>query len=138
MDIKVETPGNEVYEYLNAQLVRANHESSSWSNDAFTVALRDENGALIGGVRGITNMGLVEVRGLWIDPPHRGGGTGTHLMALLEAHALSLGATRAALYTYEWQARSFYEKLGYIVYGTLDFPAGAKRYYMQKDLKAPD
>lgn len=134
MDIAVETPGNEVYEYLNSQLVWANHESSSWTNDAFTVALRGENGALIGGVRGITNMGLVDVRGLWVDSVHRGDGAGASLMATLERHARSLGATRAALYTYNWQARGFYEKLGYKVYGTLDFPTGAKRYYMQKDL----
>jgi hypothetical protein len=57
-------------------------------------------------------------------------------MTALERHACTLGTRRAALWTYEWQARGFYEKLGYTVFGTLSYPAGPNRYFMQKDLVA--
>lgn len=134
MKIAVETPGNGVYAQLNGKLVDLNRAMAPWTGNPFTVSARDESGNLIGGVRGVVNMGLVEVRGLWVDPTHRGGGTGARLMATLEQHAQSLGATRAALFTYDWQARGFYEKLRYRVFGTLEFPHGATRFYMQKDL----
>jgi GNAT superfamily N-acetyltransferase len=132
--IKIETPGDELYADLNGRLVRFNHDKADWTHDAFTVASYGQDGALIGGARGVVNMGLVEVRGLWIDPPYRNIGLGARLMMTLEGHARALGATRAALDTYDWQAREFYEKLGYTVFGALDYPGGAKRYYMRKDL----
>jgi len=137
MNITIETPGNGAYAALNEQLVRINRENAQWRPIVFTIAARDEAGNVIGGVRGIVNMGLVDVRGLWLDPSLRDAGHGKRLMAELERHARSLGATRAALFTYEWQARGFYEKHGYGVFGTLELPGGATRYYMQKDLDDP-
>jgi len=39
------------------------------------------------------------------------------------------------LYTLSWQARPFYEKLGYRVFGEMPFADGAhRRYFMRKDL----
>jgi GNAT superfamily N-acetyltransferase len=134
MQIKIETPGSGAYSELNARLIQFNRERAPWAQEAFTVAAYDDDGALIGGAHGVVNMGLVEVRGLWVDPPHRNTGLGARLMTTLELHARSRGATRAALDTYDWQARGLYEKLGYTVYGTLDYPGGAERYYMRKDL----
>jgi ribosomal protein S18 acetylase RimI-like enzyme len=136
MDIKIETPGSDSYDELIARLVGFNRESAPWSPDAFTVAAYSENRDLVGGVRGIVNMGLVEVRGLWVDPPFRKTGLGARLMTMLENHAQTLGATRAALQTYDWQALGLYEKLGYRIFGTLAYPSGAKRYHMEKDLPA--
>jgi GNAT superfamily N-acetyltransferase len=134
MQIKIETPGSDAFTELNARLVRFNRESAPWTHEAFTVAAYGDDGALVGGAHGIVTMGLVEIRSLWVDPPHRKTGLGARLMTMLELHARSLGASRAALYTYDWQARGLYEKLGYTVFGTLDYPGGAERYYMRKDL----
>lgn len=134
MQIEIETPGDEIYAELNGRLVRFNRDSADWTHDAFTVAAYGADGALVGGVRGIVNMGLVEVRGLWVDPPYRNIGLGVRLMMMLEGHARALGATRMTLDTYDWQARDFYEKLGYTVFGRLDYPGGAARFYMRKEL----
>ena len=79
-------------------------------------------------------MGLVEIRGVWIDPTLRGTGMGRALMAALEAEAMQRGATRAALDTYSWQAVGFYLKLGYREFGVLDYPNGTRRHFMTKDL----
>lgn len=136
MRIEIETPGTDGYAALHGRLVRFNREKAPWSPATFTIAACSDDGALVGGVHGVVNMGLVEVRGLWLDPPFRKTGLGKRLIAALEDHARALGATRAALWTYEWQARDFYARLGYETFGTLDYPAGPKRHFMRKDLDA--
>jgi hypothetical protein len=41
--------------------------------------------------------------------------------------------------TADWQARPFYEKLGYTVFATLDnCPEGHTRYFLKKDLTTSD
>jgi hypothetical protein len=42
------------------------------------------------------------------------------------------GAEAAFLDTFSWQARPFYERLGYEVVATVEMPAGFERYYMMK------
>lgn len=50
--------------------------------------------------------------GLIVDQDHRGRGIGTALVRAVEAHAASAGVRR--LYLYTWQARRFYEALGWV------------------------
>ena len=80
-------------------------------------------------------MGLVEIRGFWVDPEHRAQRLGTAMMGALEAEAMRRGCTRAALDTYSWQAIDFYLKLGFVQFGKLDYPNGTSRYYLVKDLQ---
>lgn len=134
MKIDVETPGNDSYAVLYDRLIQWNRRMSPWAEDIFTVVARTADGVLIGGMRGIVNMGLVEIRGVWVEPSYREAGLGRRLMTTLEDRARSRGATRSALWTYDWEARGFYEKLGYEIYGTLPYPAGTTRYFMKKDL----
>ncbi|WP_292497400.1 GNAT family N-acetyltransferase [Mesorhizobium sp.] len=49
--------------------------------------------------------------GLVVDEAYRGQGVGTALVRAIEGHAASAGVNR--LYLYTWQARSFYEALGW-------------------------
>jgi len=49
--------------------------------------------------------------GLIVEEAYRGGGVGTALVKTVEAHAASTGA--GTLYLYTWQARAFYEALGW-------------------------
>ncbi|ESX94164.1 MULTISPECIES: GNAT family N-acetyltransferase [unclassified Mesorhizobium] len=50
--------------------------------------------------------------GLIVDQDHRGRGIGTALVRAVEAHAASAGVGK--LYLYTWQARRFYEALGWV------------------------
>ncbi|MGX5847104.1 GNAT family N-acetyltransferase [Mesorhizobium sp. PL10] len=50
--------------------------------------------------------------GLIVDQDHRRRGIGTALVGAVEAHAISAGV--AKLYLYTWQARRFYEALGWV------------------------
>jgi hypothetical protein len=53
----------------------------------------------------------------------------------MEAEAIRRGCHGAFLDTFSYQARPFYEKLGYEVFGTLeDYPPGHQRFYMRKRL----
>ena len=64
-----------------------------------------------------------------------GRGLGTELMARAEAEAIARGCHGAWLDTFEFQARGFYERLGYECFGELkDYPAGSARYFMRKTL----
>jgi ribosomal protein S18 acetylase RimI-like enzyme len=56
-------------------------------------------------------------------------------MQQAEDIAREAGCAGIWLDTYEFQARGFYEKLGYTVFGELpDHPAGMKRFFMMKRL----
>jgi hypothetical protein len=50
-----------------------------------------------------------------------------------EAYALSRGAVGATLETYSFQARPFYERLGYEVFSTLGgYPRGHIKFFLKK------
>ena len=50
-----------------------------------------------------------------------------------ESHARTRGCVGAYLDTFEYQARPFYETLGYTLFGTLDgYPPGYRQYHLAK------
>ncbi len=95
--------------------------------------LRDEDDSCLGGLTGRTYWGWLYVDALWVREEQRGKGLGTELMRLAEKEAQSRGCHGAYLDTFDFQARSFYEKLGYSIFGELeDFPEEHTRYFMKK------
>ena len=104
----------------------------------FEIVLRDEAGALAGGIAADAFWGWMAVDVLWVAEGSRGRGWGSQLLRLAEEEALRRGCTRAHLTTYSFQAREFYERAGYTVVGQLDdYPPGETFYWMRKDL-GPD
>ena len=98
---------------------------------------RDELG-VVGGLLGHTRWNWLYVAKLWVDERGRGQGIGTRLLIAAEELARSRGCTDASLDTFEYQARPFYEKLGYELFGTLDgYPPGYRQFYLRKRLSAP-
>ena len=132
--MKIETiyPGNKEYQILDDRLVNFNRQHINWDSEIFQVVIYSKNNDLVGGVRGIVRMGALEIRGLWLDESQRGTGNGAKVISRLEAEAKKHGAKSALLDTYDFQAREFYEQLGYKVFGTFPYPDGTNRYYMQK------
>lgn len=99
------------------------------------VFLRDANGTIRGGLVGFLAWQWLSVEWLWVAEPHRGQGYGSVLLRQAEALARDAGCVAVKLDTYEFQARPFYEKAGYVVYGILEgFPANTRTYYLQKAL----
>ncbi len=90
---------------------------------------------VLGGLWALSLWGSFYI-GLVVTPEGaRGEGLGTQLMAQAEAEAAVRGCRNLWLDTYAFQARAFYEWLGFEVFGQIDGPAPMfPRWFMRKDL----
>jgi GNAT superfamily N-acetyltransferase len=109
-----------------------NEQFSPAQYQEFAVTLKDGDGTMRGGIYAISWAGMLFIKWFWIDETVRRQGFGRRILAAAEDHGRKAGCTAAYLDTFEFQARPFYEKCGYQVFGTLDYPAGFKRYFLQK------
>lgn len=99
------------------------------------VTVRDDTGALMGGLLGATYLGWLTIQIVWLDDAARGKGYGSELMDLAEREAVRRGCPRAFVETLSFPALPFYEKCGYSVHSCLpDFPPGGARYSLTKQL----
>lgn len=97
--------------------------------------MRDDDGKIVGGVWGYINWNWLQVGLVWLSEELRGGGYGKQLLLALEDKTRERGCEFAHLDTFSYQARPFYEKLGYEVFATLeDYPPGQRRFYLKKTL----
>lgn len=97
---------------------------------------KDEGGELLGGVLACSVLwNVLYVETVWVREDCRGMQLASKLLAAVEEEARRNGCYMAQLDTFDFQARGFYEKCGYRVFGTLtDVPRGHERYYMCKKL----
>jgi len=95
--------------------------------------LRDREDTIVGGLTATAVLDWLFVEWLHVDEAHRGADHGTALMVEAEVYARDKGLAGIWLDTFAFQARGFYEKLGFTVFGTLDdHPRGSARYFLQK------
>lgn len=99
----------------------------------------DEKGERIGGVISRLWGNWMHVLYLWIDPAYTGKGIGSDLMVKVEAEAVSFGCKTVMVDTFSFQARPFYEKLGYQCQMTIDdVPGdGDELHFLTKRLNHP-
>lgn len=104
-----------------------------WKNIAITV--RNDAGEIVGGVTGEAWADWLFVQLLWLDEAYRGQDFASRAMDALEDEARAFGAKHAYVDTFSFQARPFYEKRGYRVFGTLEnYPDTHSRYWLTKAL----
>jgi GNAT superfamily N-acetyltransferase len=97
------------------------------------VMLTDADGRHVGGLWGKCSYDWLFVEFLAVPEEHRGGNYGRALMAEAESIARANGCIGMWLDTFEFQARGFYEKLGFALFGTLDdHPVGQRRFFLRK------
>ena len=113
------------------------------ANRPLVILLSDpDSDEILGGLHGATMFSYLWIDLLFIPESMRGIGIGRKLMAQAEAEALHRGCHAVTLDTFSFQARGFYERLGYSVFGILDdCPPGQSRFYLTKrlaGLKHPD
>ena len=102
---------------------------------SFAAFLRGDAGALLGGVEGGLWGNALHVNVLWVDEALRGRGHAAALMRAAEAHGAAQGAKFAYVETMSFQARPFYEKLGYRVFGELpEIADGETMFFLAKPL----
>jgi GNAT superfamily N-acetyltransferase len=100
------------------------------------ILLTDADGTTQGGLWGRIAYDWLFIELLGLPDAARGNGLGRRIMDRAETIAREAGCEGIWLDTFEFQARGFYEKLGYELFGTLgDHPTGHKRFFMQKRLK---
>ena len=106
-----------------------------YEQQGLAIEIRDERGSIIGGLWGGSNFGWLFVQLLVVPEFLRGQGVGRELMSLAETEAARRGCSAVWLDTFEFQAKSFYERLGYTCFGQLEnYPKGFARFFMQKSL----
>ncbi len=95
--------------------------------------LKAEDGTVVGGLTGYALYDWLFVQFLAVPEELRGSGYGRALLNDAEAWAREEGLVGMWLDTFEFQARPFYEKLGFDVFGVIeDHPVGSRRYFLQK------
>jgi GNAT superfamily N-acetyltransferase len=99
------------------------------------VSVRDDDGAIKGGIVGRVWLDTLYLSHVWIDDTLRGKGHGKAMMDVAEAEGRKHGAIQSWLNTLSWQARPFYESLGYSCFGEMPMVHGKhRRYFLRKDL----
>ena len=99
------------------------------------VLAADGKGGVLGGLWGSTAYSWLFVQYFWLPESLRGQGLGSEVLRRAEAEARRRGCRAVWLDTFSFQARGFYERQGYGVFGTLeDYPPGHRRFFLRKDL----
>ena len=99
------------------------------------VLIKDARGTTTGGLIGRTWLEWLYVELVYVPDALRGTGIGRELMVRAEAEARARGCRGIWLNTFSFQARGFYEKLGFELCGRIDdYPPGHGRFFLQKRL----
>ncbi len=139
-DIDVSDPtqddDRETAQRLLRKLARTNKTRGfDGENERFAITANGPGGDLIGGVAGFTKWGWMYVEALWIAEEMRGLGLGQKLMTQAEDLARVRGCGAMWLDTMSFEAKPFYDKLGFEEFGALDnYPPGHYRHFLKKSL----
>ncbi|AJD27595.1 GNAT family N-acetyltransferase [Clostridium botulinum] len=98
--------------------------------------IEDTNGEIIAGI--LSKMycwNCIYIDVLWIKEEYRKDGLGTKLLKEVEKIAKEKDCHLIHLDTFDFQAKDFYIKHGYEIFGILDqCPENHKRYFMKKNI----
>jgi GNAT superfamily N-acetyltransferase len=131
-----EAPDPHVRRAIVAPLVRFNESQAGRPEDYRPLAIlvaHPETGEVIGGLWGETMFAHLHVDLLFVPEDLRRTGIGRRIMIDAEEEAIRRGCRGAWLDTYSFQARGFYERLGYAMFGTIEnYPPGHSRFFLKK------
>lgn len=137
MDITItEDPSPEALAEVRAGLNAYNAQHINIAeNRAIGAFITGAEGKKLGGLTGSTCGNWLRIDMLWISDVLRGQGAGSKLIQAAEEEARRRGCIYAQVDTASFQARPFYEKMGYSVRFILDeYPRTHQRIYLTKTL----
>jgi GNAT superfamily N-acetyltransferase len=135
--VMTDKPPPDAWHAMVRGLTEFNEAHAGPENFRFLVLLlkAPDTQAITGGLWARTLFEWLYVNVLYIPENHRRSGLGTRLMRMAESEALARGCRGALVDTFSFQARPFYERLGYRVFGTVqDYPPGFACHFLQKRL----
>jgi ribosomal protein S18 acetylase RimI-like enzyme len=138
-DVKIEVRGDPSAEETDLIFNGLVEFNESQVGDArfkeFGILASGESAAIIAGLLGHTLWNGFFISALWVAEAVRRKGIGRQLLARAEELAIQNGCDHIHLDTFDFQARDFYEKNGFQIFGSIeDYPIGHKRYYLVKKL----
>ncbi len=133
--IVTDRPSRASHEAILSGLLAFNESAAGPANYRSLAVLVKDEGRVVGGLWGATGFGWLFVQLFYLPQELRGEGLGSEVLRRAEAEARQRGCRAVWLDTFSFQARGFYEGLGYRVFGTLeDYPPGHRRFFLQKTL----
>ena len=132
-----ESPPTEAFQKIWQPLLKFNEAAvGNATSRTLAVLLRDAaTDELIGGLWGRSLWGSLYIDIMFVPEPLCRAGIGMSLLRQAEQEAMRRGCRQMWTDTYAFQARSFYEKAGFTVFGQLDGPAPIfPRFFLKREL----
>ncbi|MFB9950163.1 GNAT family N-acetyltransferase [Rhizobium puerariae] len=102
------------------------------------IMARDDDGGLLGGLKGRTFYAWLFIDWLWVSPAARGQDVGVRLVAKAEDAARERRCIGAYVDTFSFQAPDFYRRNGYEEFGRIDgLPPGHACIWLKKTFGEP-
>lgn len=138
-DLTFHIPTDEESEIINTKIDEFNGQQLSYSGnvEVFKNYIIKHNDQIIAGIKSVFYLqSCLAVNVLFVDEKYRLQKLGSALLTKVETEAKAQGCKLVHLDTFDFQAKGFYLKHGYEVFGTLDDcpTKGHTRYYMRKKL----
>ncbi len=127
-------------DYIGGKLMEYNYSQAPRTQERDFIPIHkklvDEDGRIVAGcIAEIYCWHIAAIDILWVDERCRRRGTGGMLLREVERIAAEAGCTLIHLDTFDFQAKDFYLKQGYEIFGVLEeCPEGHCRYYLKKRL----
>lgn len=127
-------------EFVQDSLVKYNAQQVAFTQagifEHINFVAKNDKHDVIGGINAMLycwRMLYIDI--LWVDESYRSKGIGSQLMNKVQTVAKEKGCSLIHLDTFDFQAKDFYLKNGFEVFGILeDCPPGHSRFYMKKRL----
>lgn len=126
--IKIDDVTDDEYDVIDRGLVDFNNSKVPFTQETTKhinkcIKLNDE--VIAGILADVYCWHILGVDAVWVKEEYRGKGHARKLVECVEEEARKMGCKIAHLDTFDFQAKGLCEKLGYVVFGTLeDCPRG--------------
>ena len=125
--------------YINNGIEAFNHKQQAFTQEPVFIHKNFSlkiDGKIVAGITGLIYCWkILYVDVLYVDENHRRKNIGGILLDYMEEEGRKMACKIVHLDTFDFQAKDFYLKRGYQIFGVLeDCPEGHKRYYLQKYL----
>ncbi len=128
------SPNEPLAEQILKNLDSYNYSKVQRDIEPYFIALKSNN-VVLAGAQCVSIWDWMYIKTIWVEESYRATGLGTKLMEYIENEAVKRKCVGIHLDTYSFQAKDFYLKLGFKIFGQIDdHPKGHTRYYLSKTL----